>query len=72
MEKTSWTISANLILFLIFFVLKLDGIITWSWIWVTAPLWIPFAVGLTFIAFAIAIYLLYVLLYIIVAIIELF
>ena len=26
-------------LFLIFFVLKLCGVITWSWWWVTAPLW---------------------------------
>jgi len=28
--------------FLIFLVLKLIGIITWSWIWIFAPLWIPF------------------------------
>jgi hypothetical protein len=27
------------ILFLIFLVLKLTGTITWSWWWVTAPLW---------------------------------
>lgn len=27
-------------LFLIFLVLKLIGVITWSWWWVTAPLWI--------------------------------
>ena len=31
------------VLFLIFLVLKLCGVITWSWWWVTAPLWIPFA-----------------------------
>ena len=24
-----------------FIVLKLCGIITWSWVWVLAPLWIP-------------------------------
>lgn len=26
-------------LFLIFFVLKLVGVIHWSWWWITAPLW---------------------------------
>lgn len=26
-------------LFLIFLVLKLTGVIAWSWWWVTAPLW---------------------------------
>ena len=26
-------------LFLVFLVLKLTGVITWSWWWVTAPLW---------------------------------
>jgi hypothetical protein len=29
-----------MILFLIFLVLKLTGYITWSWWWVTSPLWI--------------------------------
>ena len=28
-------------LLLIFIVLKLAGIIEWSWVWVTAPFWIP-------------------------------
>jgi hypothetical protein len=28
------------ILFLIFLVLKLTNVITWSWWWVTSPLWI--------------------------------
>jgi hypothetical protein len=28
------------VLFLIFFVLKLCGVINWSWIWVFSPLWI--------------------------------
>ncbi|WQJ53588.1 MAG: hypothetical protein [Wendovervirus sonii] len=34
------------ILFLIFLVLKLIGVITWSWWWVTAPLWIGFIIGI--------------------------
>jgi hypothetical protein len=31
------------ILFVVFLVLKLTGVIAWSWWWVTSPLWIPFA-----------------------------
>ena len=29
--------------FVVFLVLKLTGLINWSWWWVTAPLWIPAA-----------------------------
>jgi hypothetical protein len=29
------------LLFVVFLVLKLCGVIAWSWWWVTAPLWIP-------------------------------
>ena len=31
---------------LIFIVLKLVGVITWSWVWVLAPFWIPTAIFL--------------------------
>lgn len=31
---------------LIFVVLKLTGLINWSWLWVLSPLWIGFAVVL--------------------------
>lgn len=31
---------------LIFIVLKLVGVITWSWWWVLAPVWIPVALGI--------------------------
>lgn len=42
-----------------FIVLKLVGTITWSWWWVLAPFWMPFAIvvlfgGLTFIVISIA------------------
>lgn len=37
-------IGLDIILFLIFLVLKLTGSIDWSWWWVTAPLWIGFAI----------------------------
>mgnify|MGYP007028932386 FL=1 len=32
----------------IFITLKLTGVIAWSWWWVLAPLWLPFAVFLVF------------------------
>jgi hypothetical protein len=33
-------------LFVIFLILKLVGVIDWSWWWVTAPLWMPWAIWL--------------------------
>lgn len=44
-------------LFLVFLVLKLTGVIAWSWLWVTAPLWIglvlfAFILGMAAIGFA--------------------
>ena len=32
-----------------FIVLKLTGVINWSWLWVRAPIWIPTAITLTII-----------------------
>ena len=29
-----------------FIVLKLVGVIKWSWLWVLAPVWIPSAIGI--------------------------
>ena len=29
------------ILFIVFLILKLTKVITWSWLWVCAPIWIP-------------------------------
>ena len=34
------------LLTLLFIGLKLTGYITWSWIWVLAPLWIPISITL--------------------------
>jgi hypothetical protein len=31
-------------MFIVFLVLKLTGTIDWSWWWVAAPLWLPFAI----------------------------
>lgn len=35
--------SITIVLFIVFLVLKLIGVITWSWLWVLSPLWIPIA-----------------------------
>ena len=35
--------SLGFILFLVFMILKLTGVIDWSWFYVTLPLWIPAA-----------------------------
>lgn len=32
------------LLAVVFIVLKLTGVITWSWGWVLAPIWIPLAI----------------------------
>lgn len=34
------------LLLVVFIVLKLTGVITWSWWWVLSPLWIPLAIAL--------------------------
>ena len=34
------------VLFVVFLILKLTGNISWSWWWVTSPLWIP--IGIVF------------------------
>ena len=44
-KKTSGSIGIPTVLFIVFLVLKLVGVISWSWWWVTAPLWIPFALA---------------------------
>lgn len=39
------------VLFVVFLVLKLCHVISWSWLWITAPLWIPFGVFVVFAGF---------------------
>lgn len=46
----------SMILFLIFMILKLCGVITWSWWWVTAPLWIPLSIAFIIIMFTLIAY----------------
>ncbi len=43
------------VLFLIFLVLKLTGVIAWSWWWVTCPLWGGFVFVIAFIGLVLGI-----------------
>lgn len=38
--------SLGFVLFLVFMILKLVGVIGWSWFYVTLPLWIPIAIDI--------------------------
>ena len=39
------SIGGSTLLLIAFIVLKLCGVITWSWLWVLSPLWIPLAIA---------------------------
>lgn len=43
------SIGLDIILFVVFLILKLTGNIDWSWWWVTSPLWIPIAIVVVFV-----------------------
>ena len=38
------SLGVGTVLFLSFMILKLRGVIFWSWWWITAPIWIPIAI----------------------------
>jgi hypothetical protein len=44
------------VLAVLFIGLKLTGHITWPWIWVLAPIWIPAALALFFVALLFLLY----------------
>jgi hypothetical protein len=48
-------ISIFSLLGIVFIVLKLTGVIAWSWVWVLAPFWIPMAIAFTFLGVILAI-----------------
>lgn len=49
--SASGGISFVSLLAIVFIVLKLCNVITWSWWWVLAPIWIPFGVAMVLIVF---------------------
>jgi hypothetical protein len=48
---TSWPSGATL-LGVLFVGLKLTGHITWPWVWVLAPFWVPLAIALALLSMA--------------------
>lgn len=40
------------LLTIVFIVLRLTGVIGWSWLWVLSPTWIPIAISALFIGIA--------------------
>ena len=49
MKNKQPVIALDTILFIIFLILKLDGAITWKWIWVFSPLWIGWLIAIIFV-----------------------
>lgn len=43
-KKTSSGLGLLYVLAVIFIVLKLLGVITWSWVWVLSPIWIQLVI----------------------------
>lgn len=54
-NKTSGGIGFCGVLTIAFIILKLCGVIGWSWVWVLAPFWIPLALSVIIILIAIII-----------------
>lgn len=51
-SNSSGGIGIGGVLLIVFIVLKLCGVIAWSWWWVLSPLWIPIALWLAVVAIA--------------------
>ena len=54
-NNSSSGLGIGMILFLIFMVLKLTGYITWSWWYVTLPLWGPILLAIAIVGIAVLI-----------------
>lgn len=56
-NKSTYTsgISTASLLGIVFVVLKLCGVINWSWLWVLAPFWIPLAIVIIILAIVVII-----------------
>lgn len=54
-KVTSTGFSFGTVLFFVFLILKLTKTITWSWWWVTAPLWGGLAIVIAFLILAVII-----------------
>ena len=45
-KKASGGIGFAGLLGIVFIVLKLTGVIAWSWLWVLSPIWMPISIGI--------------------------
>jgi hypothetical protein len=50
-NSKSGGITLDMVLFIVFLVLKLTHVIDWSWWWVTSPLWIPLVIIIVLLIF---------------------
>lgn len=50
-DSTSNGITFFGLLTIVFIALKLIGVITWSWLWVLSPLWLPVVLVILFLVF---------------------
>ena len=55
-ENTSGRIGFVGLLTVLFVALKLMGYITWSWVWVLAPIWISAITSVALLAFALLVF----------------
>ena len=51
--KKSYSLSTPI--FLVFLILKLTGVVNWSWFWVLSPLWIPLVMMILVLGFIVLI-----------------
>ena len=51
--KKSYSLSTPI--FLVFLILKLTGVVNWSWLWVLSPLWIPLVMMILVLGFIVLI-----------------
>ena len=49
--------SLGLIIFIVFLILKLVGVIDWSWLYITMPLWIPIGLNIAIFLITLTVYL---------------
>lgn len=47
-NKSEGSLSFLGVLTIVFITLKLCKVISWSWLWVLSPVWIPLAIGVIF------------------------
>lgn len=50
-KSTSGGLGLSEVLLVVFIILKLTGVINWSWLWVLSPFWIPLLLVLVILIF---------------------